>query len=165
MSELGDVSLRCPNSDYAMRTIFLHKLSINGRFNNLLLSDSFMLSDVAGQKSRTVCLGVTLAGPNESVLSGSVAGLLVAASPAQVIVGSILPDGHKEAKANYVEPSSAPLQLNPGGAAGASSSSSRGTLSESSGGPASPLNLSSGACNNISQGMLGMPCPPIKEFM
>lgn len=72
----------------------------------------------------------------------------------QVIVGSFLPDGQKEVSTSYMEPSSVPLKVNPGGA---SSSPSRGTLSESSGGPASPLNLSSGAYNNIPQGMSGMP--------
>lgn len=74
----------------------------------------------------------------------------------QVIVGSFLPDGQREVSTNYLEPSSA-QRVNPGGGAGASSSPSRGTLSESSGGPASPLNLSSGVYNNITQGMSGIP--------
>lgn len=43
-----------------------------------------MLTEVAGQKSRTGGLSVALAGPDGHVLGGSVAGLLVAASPAQV---------------------------------------------------------------------------------
>ncbi|KAI3465483.1 hypothetical protein Pfo_022146 [Paulownia fortunei] len=128
-----------------------------GRFDILSLSGSFMLSEVAGQKSRTGGLSIALAGPDGRVLGGSVAGLLVAASPSQVIVGSFLPDGHKEATTNYMEPSSVPLKVNRGAAAGPSSSPSRGTLSESSGGPASPLNLSSGACDNIPQGMSGLP--------
>lgn len=74
----------------------------------------------------------------------------------QVIVGSFLPDGQREVATNYVETSSA-QRAAPGGGAGASSSPSRGTLSESSGGPASPLNLSSGVYNNITQGMSGIP--------
>ncbi|XP_057794723.1 AT-hook motif nuclear-localized protein 10-like [Salvia miltiorrhiza] len=126
-----------------------------GRWDILSLSGSFMLTEVAGQKSRTGGLSVALAQPDGTVMGGCVAGLLVAASPAQVIVGSFMPDGQREVLTNYVEPSSAP-RVNQGGGAGASSSPSRGTLSESSGGPASPLNLSSGAYN-ITQGMSGIP--------
>ncbi|KAL0432809.1 UNVERIFIED_CONTAM: AT-hook motif nuclear-localized protein 10 [Sesamum latifolium] len=130
-----------------------------GRFDILSLSGSFMLSEVGGQKSRTGGLSTTLAGPDGRVFGGCVAGLLVAASPVQVIVGSFIADGRKEPKsANYMEPLSAPPKVNLGSATGASSSPSRGTFSESSGGPASPLNLSSGACNNHHPpGMSGMP--------
>ncbi|KAK4387836.1 AT-hook motif nuclear-localized protein 10 [Sesamum angolense] len=130
-----------------------------GRFDILSLSGSFMLSEVGGQKSRTGGLSTTLAGPDGRVFGGCVAGLLVAASPVQVIVGSFIADGRKEPKsANYMEPLSAPPKVNLGSATGASSSPSRGTFSESSGGPASPLNLSSGACNNHHPpGMFGMP--------
>ncbi|KAG8377213.1 hypothetical protein BUALT_Bualt08G0004800 [Buddleja alternifolia] len=123
-----------------------------GRFDILSLSGSFILSEMAGQKSRTGGLSIALAGPGGRVLGGSVAGLLVAASPVQVIVGSFLPEG---SKANYMEPSPAPQKMSLGGGAGGmSSSQSRGTLSESSGGPASPLN--SGGCNNIHHGISGM---------
>lgn len=123
--------------------------TFEGRFDILSLSGSFMLSDVGGHRSRTGGLSTTLAGPDGRVFGGCVAGLLIAASPVQVIVGSFLADGRKEPKpADYMEPFSAPPKLNMGGATGASSSPSRGTFSESSGGPASPLNLSSGACNN-----------------
>ncbi|KAL0361899.1 UNVERIFIED_CONTAM: AT-hook motif nuclear-localized protein 10 [Sesamum radiatum] len=129
----------------------------SGRFDILSLCGSFMLTEVAGHKSRTGGLSIALAGPDGRVMGGCVAGLLVAASPVQVIVGSFLPEGHREATTHFMEPESAPPQVNLGGAAGTSSSPSRGTLSESSGGPASPLNLSAGACNNIPQGMTGMP--------
>ncbi|KAG8369305.1 hypothetical protein BUALT_Bualt15G0137500 [Buddleja alternifolia] len=127
-----------------------------GRFDILSLSGSFMLSEVGGQKSRTGGLSTTLAGPDGRVLGGCVAGLLVAASPVQVIVGSFLADSRKEPKSgSYMEPLSAPPKVNMGGG---SSSPSRGTFSESSGGPASPLNLSSGAYNNNhSQAMSAMP--------
>ncbi|PIN04244.1 hypothetical protein CDL12_23221 [Handroanthus impetiginosus] len=127
-----------------------------GRFDILSLSGSFMLSDVGGQKSRTGGLSITLSGPDGRVFGGCVAGLLTAASPVQVIVGSFIADGRKETKsANYMEPLSAAPKVNLGGG---SSSPSRGTFSESSGGAASPLNLSSGACNNNHpQGMSGIP--------
>ncbi|KAL3845912.1 hypothetical protein ACJIZ3_003315 [Penstemon smallii] len=130
-----------------------------GRFDIVSLSGSFMLMEVEGQKSRTGGLSIMLSGPDGRVLGGCVAGVLVAATPVQVIVGSFMADAaRREPKqGNHVESSSGPLRLNMGGAAGPSSSPSRGTMSESSGGPASPLNLSSGACNNIPQGMSGMP--------
>ncbi|GER36661.1 AT hook motif DNA-binding family protein [Striga asiatica] len=115
-----------------------------GRFDILSLSGSFMLSDVGGHKSRTGGLSTTLAGPDGRVFGGCVAGLLIAASPVQVIVGSFLADNRKEQKsANYMESISAPPKVNLSGPTGASSSPSRGTFSGSSGGPASPLNLSS----------------------
>ncbi|XP_057489979.1 AT-hook motif nuclear-localized protein 10-like [Actinidia eriantha] len=130
-----------------------------GRFEILSLSGSFLLTEVGGQRSRTGGLSVSLAGPDGRVLGGCVAGLLTAASPVQVIVGSFFADGRKESKpVNHVEPLSAPPKTTPGaGATGASSPPSRGTLSESSGGPGSPLNHSTGACNSNPQGMLSMP--------
>ncbi|XP_059636251.1 AT-hook motif nuclear-localized protein 10 [Cornus florida] len=128
-----------------------------GRFDILSLSGSFLLSEVGGQRSRTGGLSVSLAGPDGRVLGGCVAGLLTAASPVQVIVGSFIADGRKESKPiNQIDPLSAPSKLIPGG--GASSPSSRGRLSESSGGPSSPLNQSTGTCNNSNpQGMSSMP--------
>ncbi|KAK9271059.1 hypothetical protein L1049_026648 [Liquidambar formosana] len=131
-----------------------------GRFEILSLSGSFLLTESAGQRSRTGGLSVSLSGPDGRVLGGGVAGLLTAASPVQVVVGSFIADGRKELKpANHKEPLSATPKLAPGGGAtGASSPPSRGTLSESSGGPGSPLNHSTGACNNSNpQGMSSMP--------
>lgn len=131
-----------------------------GRFDILSLSGSFLLSEVGGQRSRTGGLSISLAGPDGRVLGGCVAGLLTAASPVQVIVGSFIADGRKETKAiNQIEPLSAPQKLNLGGGATVPNSPpSRGTLSESSGGAGSPLNQSTGACNNINpQGMSSMP--------
>ncbi|KAL3514895.1 hypothetical protein ACH5RR_027612 [Cinchona calisaya] len=130
-----------------------------GRFDILSLSGSFLLSEVGGQRSRTGGLSVSLAGPDGRVLGGCVAGLLIAASPVQVIVGSFTTDGQKEPKTiNHTEPLYAPSKVNPSGASGASSPPSRGTLSESSGGPGSPLTHNAGACNNVnSPGMSSMP--------
>ncbi|KAL3639842.1 hypothetical protein CASFOL_014810 [Castilleja foliolosa] len=117
-----------------------------GRFDILSLSGSFMLHEVAGQRSRTGGISVSLAGPDGRVLGGSVAGLLVAASPSQVVVGCFEPDPHnKEPARNNADPSFQ-QHVNHVGAVVHSSSPSRGTQSESSGGAASPLNLSSGAC-------------------
>ncbi|KAI3465481.1 hypothetical protein Pfo_022144 [Paulownia fortunei] len=101
---------RMANSQNGSRAIYVLSASVaisNGRFDILSVSGSFMLSEVAGQKSRTGGLSISLAGPDGRVLGDCVAGLLAAASPVQVKVGSFLPDGHKEAETNYMEPSSA----------------------------------------------------------
>ncbi|KAB2626273.1 DNA-binding protein ESCAROLA [Pyrus ussuriensis x Pyrus communis] len=135
-------------------------VTYEGRFEILSLSGSFLLSEIGGQRSRTGGLSVSLSGPDGRVLGGGVAGLLTAACPVQVVVGSFVADGRKESKtANQMDPLSVAPKFDPGsGPTGASSPQSRGTLSESSGGPGSPLNQSTGACNNNNlQGMSSMP--------
>nr|XP_010927314.1 AT-hook motif nuclear-localized protein 10 [Elaeis guineensis] len=136
-------------------------VTYEGRFEILSLSGSFLLSESGGQRSRTGGLSVSLAGPDGRVLGGGVAGLLTAASPVQVVVGSFIADGKKEPKHTAPsDPTLAPGKLAAGGAAaGANSPPSRGTLSESSGGgPGSPLNQSTGTCNNSNQqGLSNMP--------
>lgn len=57
---------------------------MQGRFEILSLSGSFLLSESGGQRSRTGGLSVSLSGPDGRVLGGGVAGLLTAASPVQV---------------------------------------------------------------------------------
>ncbi|CAL5384384.1 unnamed protein product [Camellia sinensis] len=84
------------------------------------------------------------------------------ATHSQLIMGSFIADGGNESKAvNQMEQLSAPSKLSPvggGGATGATSPPSHGPLSESSGGPGSPLNHSTGAYNNSNpQGMLTIP--------
>ncbi|GAB4828470.1 hypothetical protein Ancab_035467 [Ancistrocladus abbreviatus] len=116
-------------------------VTYEGRFEILSLSGSFLLSESGGQRSRTGGLSVSLAGPDGRVLGGGVAGLLTAAAPVQVVVGSFITDGRKELKpANQMEALSAPSKLGPSCGQIGASSPSRGTLSESSGGPGSPLN-------------------------
>ncbi|WOL13958.1 AT-hook motif nuclear-localized protein 10 [Canna indica] len=134
-------------------------VTYEGRFEILSLSGSFLLSESGGQRSRTGGLSVSLAGPDGRVLGGVVAGLLTAASPVQVVVGSFIADGKKEPKQiSPTDPMSPPGNLAPGGGTtGTSSPPSRGTLSESSGGPSSPLNQSTGTCNNgTQQGLFNM---------
>ncbi|KAL4310189.1 hypothetical protein GQ457_01G008310 [Hibiscus cannabinus] len=131
-------------------------VTYEGRFEILSLSGSFLLSENGGQRSRTGGLSVSLSGSDGRVLGGGVAGLLTAASPVQVVVGSFITDNKKEAKPAYqMEALSAPPKLAPG----VTSSPSHGTLSESSGGPGSPVNQSMGACNNNNnpQGMSNLP--------
>ncbi|PKA67086.1 Putative DNA-binding protein ESCAROLA [Apostasia shenzhenica] len=104
-------------------------VTYEGRFEILSLSGSFMQS--AGQRSRSGGLSVSLAGPDGRVMGGGVAGLLIAASPVQVVVGSFIADGGRK------EP-----HLTGGEITGPASPASRGTLSDSSGGggPSFPLN-------------------------
>ncbi|THU59890.1 hypothetical protein C4D60_Mb07t06810 [Musa balbisiana] len=78
-----------------------------GRFEILSLSGSFLLSESGGQRSRTGGLSVSLAGPDGHVLGGGVEGLLTAASPVQIIVGSFTAEGKKEPEqAHASEPAS-----------------------------------------------------------
>ncbi|KAL5981594.1 hypothetical protein ACLOJK_015657 [Asimina triloba] len=132
-------------------------VTYEGRFEILSLSGSFLLTETGGQRSRTGGLSVLLAGPDGRVLGGGVAGILTAASPVQVILGSFLADiGSKESKPmNSIETSTLPPKMNnpaaAAAAAGTSSPPSRGTMSESSGGPGSPPNQSPGAWNNSAQ--------------
>ncbi|KAK3013656.1 hypothetical protein RJ639_008527 [Escallonia herrerae] len=123
-------------------------VTYEGRFEILSLSGSFLLSDSGGQRSRTGGLSVSLAGPDGRVLGGGVAGLLTAASPVQVIVGSFIA-GQKQPKLRQAEVSAASTKL-VAGASATGSPPSRATVSESSGGPGSPFDQSTGACNNNS---------------
>uniref|UniRef100_A0A5B7ALK8 AT-hook motif nuclear-localized protein n=1 Tax=Davidia involucrata TaxID=16924 RepID=A0A5B7ALK8_DAVIN len=82
-------------------------VTYEGRFEILSLSGSFLLPEIGGQRSRTGgWLNVTLAGPDGHVLGGGVAGLLIAASPVQVVIGSFRAEGRKESKkiGNQVNP-------------------------------------------------------------
>lgn len=135
-------------------------VTYEGRFEILSLSGSFLLSESDGHRSRTGGLSVSLSGPDGRVLGGGVAGLLTAASPVQVIVGSFMADGRKESKANHAEPFLGTARIGSSGGFTGASSPSHGTLSESSGGPGSPLNQSTGACTNSTpQAMSIVPVP------
>ncbi|URE22069.1 AT hook motif domain containing protein [Musa troglodytarum] len=73
-------------------------LTYEGRFELLSLSGSFMPTEHGGTRSRSGGLSVSLASPDGRVVGGGVAGLLVAASPVQVVVGSFLPSYQMEQK-------------------------------------------------------------------
>ncbi|GMH19708.1 hypothetical protein Nepgr_021549 [Nepenthes gracilis] len=87
---ISNVTLRQPNSSGGTMTY-------EGRFEILSLTGSFMPTDNGIMKSRSGGLSVSLAGPDGRVFGGALAGLLVAASPVQVVLGSFLP-GHQEQK-------------------------------------------------------------------
>uniref|UniRef100_A0A0D3H229 AT-hook motif nuclear-localized protein n=1 Tax=Oryza barthii TaxID=65489 RepID=A0A0D3H229_9ORYZ len=115
-------------------------VTYEGRFEILSLSGSFLLTDHGGQRSRTGGLSVSLAGPDGRLLGGGVAGLLIAATPVQIVVGSFNSEGKKEPKQHaHSEPASMPSKAVPTAGMGPNSPPSRGTLSESSGGAGSPL--------------------------
>uniref|UniRef100_J3L976 AT-hook motif nuclear-localized protein n=1 Tax=Oryza brachyantha TaxID=4533 RepID=J3L976_ORYBR len=66
-------------------------VTYEGRFELLSLSGSFTPTDCGGTRSRSGGMSVSLAATDGRVIGGGVAGLLVAASPVQVVVGSFLP--------------------------------------------------------------------------
>jgi len=57
---------------------------VQGRFEIISLSGSFLLTENGGTRSRTGGLSVALAGSDGRVLGGGVAGMLMAATPVQV---------------------------------------------------------------------------------
>lgn len=89
---ISNVTLRQPDSSGGT-------LTYEGRFELLSLSGSFMPNENGGTKSRSGGMSVSLASPDGRVVGGGVAGLLVAASPVQVVVGSFLPSYQLEQKA------------------------------------------------------------------
>ncbi|KAJ8900364.1 hypothetical protein K2173_025004 [Erythroxylum novogranatense] len=88
---ISNVTLRQPDSSGGT-------LTYEGRFEILSLSGSFMPTETQGTRSRSGGMSVSLASPDGRVVGGSVAGLLVAASPVQVVVGSFLPGNQQDQK-------------------------------------------------------------------
>ncbi|KAI3727890.1 hypothetical protein L6452_16512 [Arctium lappa] len=130
-------------------------VTYEGRFEIISLSGSFLHSESNGNRSRPSGLSVSLAGSDGRVLGGGVAGMLVAASPVQVIVGSFIADGKKSKSS--VGPSSAgpPNMLTFGGGDGGGvagiSPPSEGPSSESSDDSgSSPLHRMPASYNNAS---------------
>ncbi|OEL27377.1 AT-hook motif nuclear-localized protein 1 [Dichanthelium oligosanthes] len=93
---ISNVTLRQPDSSGGT-------LTYEGRFELLSLSGSFMPTE---NRSRSGGMSVSLASPDGRVVGGGVAGLLVAASPVQIVVGSFLPSYQLEQKNKkpWVEP-------------------------------------------------------------
>ncbi|XP_027333674.1 AT-hook motif nuclear-localized protein 7-like [Abrus precatorius] len=99
---ISNVTLRQPDSSGGT-------LTYEGRFEILSLSGSFMPTDNQGTRSRSGGMSVSLSSPDGRVVGGGVAGLLVAASPVQVVVGSFLPSNQqdqkpKKPKSDYAPP-------------------------------------------------------------
>eukprot|EP00258_Populus_trichocarpa_P025500 XP_024441519.1 AT-hook motif nuclear-localized protein 1 isoform X1 [Populus trichocarpa] len=103
---ISNVTLRQPDSSGGT-------LTYEGRFEILSLSGSFMPTEIQGTRSRSGGMSVSLASPDGRVVGGSVAGLLVAASPVQVVVGSFLPGNHQEQKPKKPKIDSIPATFAP----------------------------------------------------
>ncbi|XVF50697.1 hypothetical protein PTKIN_Ptkin04bG0123200 [Pterospermum kingtungense] len=97
---ISNVTLRQPTSSGGT-------LTYEGRFEILSLSGSFMPTENGGAMSRSGGMSVSLAGPDGRVLGGGLAGLLIAAGPVQVVVGSFLPGHQQEHKKQRSEPAAA----------------------------------------------------------
>lgn len=63
---------------------------MQGRFEILSLSGSYLLTENGGTRSRTGGLSVALAGSDGRVLGGGVAGMLMAAGPVQVLQNQLI---------------------------------------------------------------------------
>ncbi|XWS55946.1 hypothetical protein CRYUN_Cryun09bG0043600 [Craigia yunnanensis] len=91
---VSNVTIRQPGSSGGI-------LTYEGRFEILSLTGSFTVSDTGGVKCRTGGLSVSLAGPDGRVIGGGLAGILEAASPIQIVVGSFMPNGYKVHKRKH----------------------------------------------------------------
>ncbi|KAG7958137.1 hypothetical protein I3843_10G004400 [Carya illinoinensis] len=91
---VSNVTIRQPGSSGGI-------LTYEGRFEILSLSGSFTVTDTSGTRSWTGGLSISLAGPDGRVIGGGIAGLLVAAGPIQIVVGSFMPNGYKAHKKKY----------------------------------------------------------------
>ncbi|KAL2543948.1 AT-hook motif nuclear-localized protein 1 [Forsythia ovata] len=88
---ISSVTLRQPDSSGGT-------LTYEGRFEILSLTGSFMPSETGGIRNRSGGMSVSLASPDGRVVGGGVAGLLVAASPVQIVIGSFLAGNQHEPK-------------------------------------------------------------------
>ncbi|KAK3038504.1 hypothetical protein RJ639_029802 [Escallonia herrerae] len=88
---ISSVTLRQPDSSGGT-------LTYEGRFEILSLTGSFMPTESGGIRNRSGGMSVSLASPDGRVVGGGVAGLLVAASPVQIVVGSFLMGNQHEQK-------------------------------------------------------------------
>ncbi|KAI4377968.1 hypothetical protein MLD38_015518 [Melastoma candidum] len=133
---VSNVTLRQPSMSVGT-------VSYEGRFEIISISGSFIFSEDDGGRNRNDNLSVSLAGSDGRVLGGIVAGLLIAAGPVQVIVGSFIANGRKP-KSSAVKsdpaslaaqgqgPHSQMLNFSTEAAAAAVSPSSQGGSGESS---------------------------------
>ncbi|CAI9093840.1 OLC1v1029425C1 [Oldenlandia corymbosa var. corymbosa] len=94
---ISSVTLRQPDSSGGT-------LTYEGRFEILSLTGSFMPSETGGIRNRSGGMSVSLASPDGRVVGGGVAGLLVAASPVQIVVGSFLAGNQHEQKTKKPKP-------------------------------------------------------------
>lgn len=96
---ISSVTLRQPDSSGGT-------LTYEGRFEILSLTGSFAPSETGGIRNRSGGMSVSLASPDGRVVGGGVAGLLVAAGPVQIVVGSFLVGNQHEQKTKKHKPES-----------------------------------------------------------
>ncbi|XP_021748194.1 AT-hook motif nuclear-localized protein 9-like [Chenopodium quinoa] len=65
-------------------------VTYEGRFDILCMSGSFLLLGNDGSRDRSGGVSISLASPDGRVIGGAIGGMLIAACPVQVIVGSFL---------------------------------------------------------------------------
>ncbi|THG05598.1 hypothetical protein TEA_022139 [Camellia sinensis var. sinensis] len=75
-----------------------------GRFQILCLSGSYLVSESGGPRNRTGGLSVSLCSADGHVIGGGVGGMLIAASPVQVVVCSFVYGGSKSKTQMAVDP-------------------------------------------------------------
>lgn len=115
-------------------------VTYEGHFDILSLSGSFLLAEDGDTRSRTGGLSVALAGSDGRIVGGCVAGMLMAATPVQVVVGSFIAEAKKPKEEQPKrEPTSVPPHTAVFGAASTASPPSDGTSSEHSDDPGSPM--------------------------
>ncbi|KAL5215278.1 hypothetical protein ABZP36_004430 [Zizania latifolia] len=128
-------------------------VTYEGHFDILSLSGSFLLAEDGDTRSRTGGLSVALAGSDGRIVGGCVAGMLMAATPVQVVVGSFFAEG-KKIKEEQVKrgptaaPTPTPTHATGFGAAPAASLPSDGTSSDHSDDPGSPMGPNGSTFNN-----------------
>ncbi|KAM0897950.1 hypothetical protein ACQ4PT_022243 [Festuca glaucescens] len=117
-------------------------VTYEGHYEILSLSGSYLLAEDGDTRSRTGGLSVALAGRDGRIVGGSVAGMLMAATLVQVVVGSFIAEG-KKPKEDQVkrEPTTSASMQTAGlvAAASAASPASDGTSSDHSDDPGSPM--------------------------
>lgn len=70
-------------------------VTYEGRYEILSLSGLFLLTQDGPTRTRSGGISVSLAGPDGSIIGGRVAGILIAATPTQVVVGTFFPQRQK----------------------------------------------------------------------
>lgn len=79
-------------------------VTYEGRFQILCLSGSYLVSESGGPRNRTGGLSVSLCSADGHVIGGGVGGMLIAASPVQVVVCSFVYGGSKSKTQMAVDP-------------------------------------------------------------
>ncbi|PIA50392.1 hypothetical protein AQUCO_01300852v1 [Aquilegia coerulea] len=143
---VGNVTLRQPAT-------YGGTVSYEGRFEIISLSGSFLLMESGGTRSRTGGMSVSLAGSDGRVLGGGVAGMLIAATPVQVVIASFSAEEHYLKPEQSILPllAPSPYMMGFGMPLASASPPFPSTYSDSSDETGSPVDWNSRACNDTEQ--------------